>query len=317
MVNNHIFDNGWGGHFKVKLYERRLLDQILLGVSNTAVINSTWYTDQYHQQVLGNLNQHQFDRILLVAMIDAAIPQPKWYEELGIPIYTIGYYPGPGQLDFWALFFSENCHCQPQVEIDLPFMCLNRKPHPHRVELYQRLEKLDLLDRGLVSLGSTRIIPERILDIPRFAPDSDSDQFGIKNDIASLGDPDNWKRCFLNIVTETWFDINHTGFVSEKIYKPIWGERPFLVYAADGAKRWLTDRGFQTFENDFADLVEMDLLDPNNLPEFLEVLSKQSSSYWRQKYIDLLPKIRYNKQRFVEYVQEQKSIAEKGIQCQI
>lgn len=314
---NRVFDNGWGGDFKVKSYEKSLVDEIVCNHQGLAIINSTWYTNEYHARVSEQLSSGRYNRIVLVAMIDAAIPQPSWFVNTGLPVSSIGYYAGPGQLDFWALFFSDHCQCQPAVDINLPFMCLNRKPHPHRVELYDRLKALDLLDQGLVSLGGIRSIKEKNIEVGSLAPNSDRSHYGIVNDIASLGDPDNWRRCFLNIVTETWFDINQSGFVSEKIYKPIVGERPFLVYASDGGVRWLHDRGFKTFEKDFDDLTDLDLLEPNNLPEFLSILCRQSRSYWKQKYIDLLPKVAYNKQRFYTYVQEQKSKIKKGLQCQI
>ena len=149
------------------------------------------------------------------------------------------------------------------------------------------------------------------------APNSGSEQHGIANDIMSLGHTSNWVRHLINIVTETQFDINQTHFVSEKIYKPIIGCRPFLVYASDGAVAWLTERKFEVYTNDFADITNLDLTIPNNIAPFLQTVCQQGPAYWQAKYVALRDKIMYNKTHFTEYVKQQKLIVEKGIQCQI
>ena len=133
----------------------------------------------------------------------------------------------------------------------------------------------------------------------------------------SLGDTSNWCRSFLNVITETTWDINNSGFVSEKIYKPIVGCRPFLVYDPDGATQWLTHRGFEPYTQDFRDISDLDLTNPDNLAAFLEVLCAQPRAYWQKKFLDLQSKIMYNKQHFADYIRDQRQIIEKGIPCQI
>jgi hypothetical protein len=110
-------------------------------------------------------------------------------------------------------------------------------------------------------------------------------------------------------VTETQYDIQNTYFVSEKIYKPIVGFRPFLVYASDGAGEWLTERGFELYVNDFTDITDLNLAQPENIAKFLTVLCQQNSSYWQSKYLALKDKILYNNNNFYTYI--------KGIKCQI
>jgi hypothetical protein len=125
----------------------------------------------------------------------------------------------------------------------------------------------------------------------------------------------NWQRHFLNIVTETVYDINANHFVSEKIYKPIVGMRPFLVYDPDGACQWLQDRGFVNYTDDFTDITDLDLKNPANIAPFLVVLSRQKSTYWKKKLVDLNQKIVYNKEHFYQYVDNQKLKVQKGIIC--
>jgi hypothetical protein len=325
------FDNGWGNSFPLKQYEQSLIQQYIQPVITdnipTIMINSVWYTSEYHQQVLAELRTMKFDRIIIVAMLDAAIPHCNWYDEFNVQVKTVGYYAGSDQIDFWAMFVEK--YMQPMsmdwlldhTGIDTAYMCLNRKPHWHRRQLYQCLEKHNLLDHGIVSMGSDSGPAVRSLSTDcehdMLAPNASKDHHGIPNDIASVGHCDNWKRCFLNIVTETVFDINRNGFVSEKIYKPIIGCKPFLIYDTDGATKWLTDRGFEMFTQDFSDITDLDLTVPNNMAPFLKQLCQQSPLYWQAKFVALKDKIMYNKTHFTEYVEQQKLIVEKGIQCQI
>jgi hypothetical protein len=148
------------------------------------------------------------------------------------------------------------------------------------------------------------------------APAGDKKYHGIANDVGSLGDPTNWRRHFLNLVTETVYDIKKNHFVSEKIFKPILGHRPFLIYDPGGAETWLCQKGFQPYLDDFQDISNLDLRDPNNLAPFLKILCQQTPAYWQKKYIDLMPKIRYNLDRFNTFVEEQRHRIKKGIQCQ-
>lgn len=324
------FNNGWGSQWPLKQFEQNIVDSLLTNIkkdqSRTVVINSVWYTNEYHQQVLHWLRNNPVDRIVLVAMLDAAIPRPDWYSEHDCEVIALGYYPGDHSLDFCALFVDEflDPPCLDQLtdisKIDTAYMCLNRKPHWHRQQLYNRLQARDLLRYGIVSMGGqgTAI---KCLDIDRehdgLAPNADKQQYGIPNDIVSLGHMQNWQRHFLNIVTETCYDINHTGFVSEKIYKPIVGCKPFLVYDPDGGTRWLHDRGFESYVTDFEDISDLDLTVPYNIPKFLAVLCEQTAQYWQAKYLALQEKILYNQQHFADYAKSQRELIEKGIPCQV
>lgn len=322
-----IYDNGWGSQFPLKQYEQTLVQKYIQPAANdnrpTVLINSVWYTGEYHQQVMEELRTLEFDRIIIVAMLDAAIPHADWYDEFGVEVRTVGYYAGQDQIDFCALFVDQ--FLQPpdlawlldHTGIDTAYMCLNRKPHWHRRQLYKQLEQQELLELGLVSMGSdsgpaVRILPED-RDHDNLAPNAAATHYGLPNDIVSIGHLPNWRRCFLNIVTETFYNINQTGFVSEKIYKPIVGCRPFLLYDPDGGTQWLTRCGFEVYTKDFVDITDLDLSLPHNIAPFLKILCAQPPAYWQAKYLALKDKIVYNKTHFAEYVQQQKLIIEKGI----
>jgi hypothetical protein len=324
------FDNGWGSVWPLKQFEQSIVDDLLQHIaqdtSRTVVINSVWYSTEYHQQVLAWLRHNQLDRIVLVAMIDAAIPRPEWYAEFDCEVISVGYYPGDHSLDFCAVFVDKflNAPAMDQLtdasKIDTAYMCLNRKPHWHRQKLYNKLQSLDLLQHGMVSMGGSGTAT-RSLDVDtdhdNLAPNASREHYGIPNDIVSLGHVENWQRHFVNIVTETFYDINQTGFVSEKIYKPVVGCRPFLVYDPDGGTQWLRDHGFESYVTDFQDITDLDLAMPDNLADFLVVLCEQPPQYWQAKYLALQEKILYNKHHFTDYVQHQWTKIKQGIPCQV
>lgn len=327
----NVFDNGWGNQYAAKQFERSLVDQVLQSVyqdaSHTIVINSVWYTQKFHDQTMTWCAHNQFDHIVLIAMLDPAIAWPDRFHDLGRPISAVGYYPGPGHVDFWALVVHQFLTCPSTAELmdhtglDLPFMCLNRKPHWHRQHLYDRLKALDLIQHGLVSMGGDNGVAQLLLPqdagASDLAPNPGAEHHGIPNDIVSLGHAQNWRRCFVNVVTETVYDINRYYFVSEKIYKPIVGCRPFLVYDQDGARQWLEQRGFLTYIDDFSDISDLDLSLSHNVAPFLHTLCGQPVSYFQKKFLDLQDKILYNKNQFAVYVQQNQQTVQKGITCPI
>lgn len=325
------FDFGWGPEWELKKFETSVVSEYLSPLSKSmdsvVTINSTWYTDDDHKRVLSELETLKPDLIILIAMLDSAIPRPDWFASTGIKTVGLGYYPGDHYIDWWALVVDQyldvctydldNIH-----QIDTAFMSLNRKPHWHRRKLFRALEHLGLLEKGIVSMGGDEEHPvRRVLNndynSTNIAPNPGPGTHGIANDIASLGSVTNWQRHFLNVVTETMWNIDEHKFVSEKIFKPIVGQRPFLVYDINGAGEWLADHGFESYVNDFTDICQLNLSNPDNIPLFLKILAEQGSNYYQAKYIELQEKIVYNKSMFAKHVANQKNKINKGISCPI
>lgn len=311
------YDIGWGTNWPMKQLEQQVvrtkLSKYYTDESRTVIINSVWYTSDYHQQVMAELREIQPTHIFVVAMLDPPIVQLNWFDELNCEVLGIGYYSGPGYIDYFPLFMQ---HFYQPVDqsllltasmIDTPYMCLNRKPHQHRMRLYQGLEAAGLLDCGIVSMGGTP--PLRLLDEDgpgqELAPNGGTAQYGIANDIASLGNIDNWQRHFVNIVTETIWDIEPSNFVSEKTFKPILGLRPFLIYAPNGGVECLRSRGFEPYVDDFKDITDANIREPYNIPVFLTELCKQPTNYLQMKFLQLQEKLLHNQNRFNIYVREQ------------
>ena len=314
------YDVGWGAEWPLKQLEKQVVADMLATYasdnSRSVVVNSVWYNGDYHQQVLAELKILNPSHVFVVAMLDPPIVQLEWFEELGCKVTGLGYYPGSGFVDFFALamnkFFAvlDNDTLLNELTIDTPFMCLNRKPHPHRVRLFTGLKNANLLDQGFVSLGGTP--PVRVLandcDGQDLAPNGGTEQYGIANDIVTLGDLPRWQRHLVNIVTETAWDISQSRFFSEKTYKPILGLRPFLIYTPGCGADSLVSKGFESYVNDFRDIADVDLTESYNVVPFLSELSKQPTSYLQMKFLQLREKLLFNQDHFKKYVSQQKYI---------
>jgi len=296
-----IFNNGWDNYNPICDYQEVLIKNLKADV----LIHSTWYTDDYHKEVNEWLDQNPVKTMIIISFFDQHIAKKEMFADRDISIREIGYYNGPHFFDFWAKFTQDHMILPADNElldyqlINKPFLSYNRKPHDHRLELWRQFVANGLESKGITTMNDIKQL-DKDVDPKRWAPPGGSP---IVNDISSLGRTDLWCSSFLNIVTETWFDINRVYFVSEKIYKPIVGLRPFFVYAEDLGLRWLHARSFKTFEEDFKDIYP-NTITKDNLVSFLKILSDQPTSYLHQKYVALQDKILYNRDRFIQYVAE-------------
>jgi len=102
------FDQGWGREYPLKQYEQGIVSDLVKPFvesdQRVVIINNVWYTGEMDEHVMLWLRESEWDQIVLIAMLDAAIPYPDRYEEFGRPVTGIGYYSGAGQVDFCALF---------------------------------------------------------------------------------------------------------------------------------------------------------------------------------------------------------------------
>ena len=255
-------------------------------------------------------NHQSIDNVILYNLVDQIFPDfvEKLFgflRDFEINVFKLGYFHDADTwLDFHALiaeqfFVVDQALDITSTQIDVPFMCLNAKPHDHRVRIVNDIRKYNLDKLGFVSLNGQGI---------------DNDVEVITNvnstqaDAMSLGKISNWNRHFLNIVTETVYEVELANFWTEKTFKPIIGHRPFLIYAPNGAISMLTRNGFEHYCNDFADISDLNLQDPSNLVPFLNVLCKQPKSYYQHKFLQLDPKIKYNYNNLLQHQLKQWTI---------
>lgn len=322
MIVAH-FDQGWQNvkaadlqNDIVKTYLREYFEDS----SHTVLINNTWFdldfcsvTGEYKgegklfkNKITDYINEykHKIDNIIVYCFVDPAYLDPlEGIDVSGIKVRYIGYYNNIDLIDFWAIMSMKNIKDK-YVEsnsISVPFMCLNGKPHLHREKLVRELIDKNLIDNNFVSFGGNKRIEQIKLD--EISPDKEKNKKKLSMDpydAMSLGDINNWNAHFLNVVTETIFNINDDYFWSEKIFKPIIGKRPFLVYASSPPDV-LKKIGLLSYYDDFKDISDLNLRDPDNLTDFLVVLNKQDKSYLQYKYNQLKDKIEINYNLFLDY----------------
>jgi len=242
--------------------ESKLREQLL--VERAMIVNPTWL---HEDDLAANIRSADPDFIVCHNFVDPAVPKIfEAVEQSGKPHVIIGN-ADQFRLDFWAIVCDLYFRDYPDYELaPLPdarkFICLNRKPHQHRITLVERL--LPLKDRGFISLGlpGDRAITldsdfedeQGIRDEYQYlGTDEGTVSRRIKNDIFSLGSLENWNRSLLCIVTETeLFNSNPMNFfISEKTWKPVLGLRPFFVYGQPKLRDYLKAQGFDIFEDIF------------------------------------------------------------------
>lgn len=175
------------------------------------------------------------------------------------------------------------------------FMCLNRKPHGHRVFLLELLYQYRLDKVGIIS-SADKLLNDNIF----FHDNHDLEARTSPNDILTLGDPALWGHHFINVVTET--TIHTDVFLSEKTWKPIIGLRPFLILGDHGIYAKLQELGFDTFDDIFGQWY----LNPewqHRAESIVDILNKfdKDSSVLNSLWTKLKPRLQANRQRMIDF----------------
>jgi hypothetical protein len=111
----------------------------------------------------------------------------------------------------------------------------------------------------------------------------------------------------VNVVSETEFDNHKPRFVTEKMWKPILGLRPFLIHGQTQTYQWLRNHGFKTFNHIWQHIdVEGSPDVHGSTVEVLKWLSQKSSQQLMSIFEQILPDLRHNQNRYYQFAQEQK-----------
>jgi hypothetical protein len=150
----------------------------------------------------------------------------------------------------------------------IDYNCLQKRPREHRVALFDKLEKQNLLGYGINSMSKIPLISPicstRIEELNRLLPmyppnatnpsEFDSDCSGsflvnFNNDIVL--------KTYYSIISEALVSPNMC-FISEKTYKVIANRHPFVIFGNPYTLRELRKQGYQTFENFFDESYDID-----------------------------------------------------------
>jgi hypothetical protein len=231
--------------------------------------------------------------------------------------YTDWYYffHGFAALDWFrdAEFFDQD------IDWDVPYMSMNRLhagDRSYRMNLVARLAEQKILEQGRVSLhlahteyGSWK----QELDDPETKLSKHAQDLIVKHltqplridveqssgDIsAALGhrEFELWKSALWHIVTETVF-YHDKLHLTEKIFKPIVAQRPFLLAAAPGNLAYLKSYGFQTFDR-WIDESYDDIQDSDQrlqaIVEQTQRLCSMSTNDLQQMHKEMQPVLEHN-----------------------
>jgi hypothetical protein len=223
-----------------------------------------------------------------------------------------------------------------QMQPENLYISYSRKPRTHRIMLTKKLIDSGLDQHGVVTLGVDPADPQWGLysrDIGE-SPDqykesggldviNASDFNNIPHDLWSLGDLDLWQRHFLHIVNESQFydqepsplsvDSNNTTrmFISEKLFKPLIGHRPFLLNTNPVIYNYLESQGFHTFRRywpvDVTDVTahRMAAQTTDKICEIIKWLTGLEKSAIVALYEQMRPELHHNRSRFFQYAREQ------------
>jgi hypothetical protein len=281
-------------------------------LDQVAMINLSWVSAA---QVEQRIAQEQPEFIVGMAFYNSLEPDIyRVIAESGRPFCIVGLCSAPGcyRVGFAAManprYFERYTVEQLAVRPDArTYICLNRKPRPHRRVLVSLLEQAGLADLGWISLGdprNPRILPQTTTELTN--DESYTNGAGIRNDIFSLGPLELWNRSLLCLVTESEFDndIQELHYATEKTWKPLVGLRPFFIYGQPRMRAYLKAKGFDIFE----DIFDYGTLHDRSTPDEYFQVARQailSISDPAAHYGQLLPRLLANKETFYQYSADQ------------
>jgi hypothetical protein len=226
---------------------------------------------------------------------------------------------------FAALDWYRDClYMRAQHDISNAYLCLNHivnERRSYRISLMARLLDMDIIHTGSVSMhADTSVILNELSD-PHSSVSSFSkdlilrnldkmstlpwivDQVPVGGDLSArfgFHEYKLWQSSFMHIVNETVF-YEPKLHLTEKIFKPIVAQRPFLLVAAPGNLAYLRNYGFKTFGawiDESYDVIQ----DPDKRLDAIagEIKRVQAMSLpnLRQLLAEMTPVLEHNRQHF-------------------
>lgn len=335
MLLDHVkfnLSHGFPDHWGTSELERRLIQNICQRKNYDLVVNATWgFFECIHPVTKGKMTKfevtkdlvinHGAENVLFFNLVDPLYIDSTWYQVLrecsahiGLDkITTVGFvdtkkFKQDLPVPFWAIYNSiyfENYTIE-QLEpanIENMFLCYNRKPTWHRRILHKHFHKNDLMSKGIFTLGNedpSKVILNRNPNPMPFENNGMHGDLNIPNDTLSLGPLDAWNSSFLVIVTETDHNMQtEVPFLSEKIWKPLIGMRPFVCLGDRGTISSLKEAGFYTFNEFFG--AEKDDLTVSDIINIIKMYRGDP----HKDYQSLRVKLVHNRERFFQYAREQ------------
>ena len=104
-------------------------------------------------------------------------------------------------------------------------------------------------------------------------------------------------NALISLVTETF---HRTNFITEKTFRPIFLEQPFIVLGGKNQNKELLNLGFELYDEIFDYSFDSDDSLENRVQGVIDNLNRIKDRNYYELYEELLPKIKRNKNRIVE-----------------
>ncbi len=200
-------------------------------------------------------------------------------------------------------------HLSIEKKFDYLYINLNNKSRYHRCLMMEKLCENNLMDKGLNSWNmlSTEYYgcisdlnltfasfdfkcwEEKKMNIDDYKIDSTIvDEYSKK-----LLQP----NALISLVTETFY---RTNFITEKTFRPIFLEQPFIVLGGKNQNKELLNLGFELYDEIFDYSFDSDDSLENRVQGVIDNLNRIKDRNYYELYEELLPKIKRNKNRIVE-----------------
>lgn len=192
-----------------------------------------------------------------------------------------------------------------EFDFQYKVLCYNRRPHPHRkILMYNILNDSVLKDNTLFSLGydfeynqrtDIKVIHSYINDLEvsenifqYFSAINTHMGFDMDIDLSSskIGIElklEDYKKTFVSLVTETSVN-NDILFFSEKTYKPIIAQHPFIILGNANSLKYLKSIGFKTFDKWWDESYDEELDFKIRLEKILDIVKQICNMSYSELY---------------------------------
>ena len=207
-------------------------------------------------------------------------------------------------------------------EKDKDFLCFNRNPNRHRLQLVDRMLEHGLINRGyysfdppnhpswLTSISTDEfkniklhesLFPIRLNMTPNINPSilTDADMRYFDNSYFSIVTESMFYNTGPDIAAHQW--LPNKVFMTEKIFKPIAALHPFITLSAPGSLAELRELGYKTF-SPMIDETYDTIIDPyerfDAIYQEINRLSHQTTANWIQWQTDIKLIVEHNRNHF-------------------
>ena len=229
------------------------------------------------------------------------------------------------QMEYFPVFRIDKCNVQQAIAESVnstyqpgarkkTFLCFNRRYNDHRLMLYLKMFKEELVDQSHYSMDKNQ--PEArstFIENCKYLLSRFSD-YGVEaSDVLAADkllplvlDNPNFSRypmehsvdpvkhlydsSLINIITETYF-FSNVIHITEKTYKPIAFMQPFILVAASGSLKHVQDMGFKTFSEFWDESYDLETDHKIRFEKIISVI-KFIASWTEEQRIEFTHKIK-------------------------